>query len=109
MRPFWPGYAASAPPAVRATAATPSSTTARLIGVSLNEQQGQARGLCKELYPRLQATFEMAYETRFVILDSETCKPVNVNAVLKTYDAAEDVLKILGDDKNMIGHLLIER
>lgn len=65
--------------------------------------------LCKELYPRLQATFETAYETRFVILDNETCKPVNVNAVLKTYDAAEDVLKILGDDKNMIGYLLIER
>ena len=65
--------------------------------------------LCKELHPRLQATFELAYETRFVILDNETCKPVNVNAVLKTYDAAEDVLKILGDDKNMIGHLLIER
>ncbi len=65
--------------------------------------------LCKELHPRLQATFESAYETRFVILDNETGKPVNTNAVVKDFDAAQDVLKILGDDKNMIGYLLIER
>jgi len=65
--------------------------------------------ICKELLPRLQATFDQAYETRFVIVEIETGKPMNANALLKTRDAAEDFLKIVGDDKYAIGLLLTER
>lgn len=63
----------------------------------------------KELYSRLQSTFDMAYETRFIILDKETCLPLNINAVLNKFDTAEEFLRIVGEDKYTIGFLLIER
>ena len=65
--------------------------------------------ICAALLPEIRATFDGAYETRFVIVDFETGKPMNVNAVLKTRDAAEEFLKIVGDDKYAIGLLLTER
>ena len=64
---------------------------------------------CKELLPRLRATFDGAFETCFVILDSETGKPMNVNAVLKSREAAEEFLNILGCEKYEIGMLVRER
>ena len=64
---------------------------------------------CRDLHASLRETFEGAYETRYIILDKETCKPVNVNAIVGTHDAADEFVKILGEDKHMVGFLLIER
>jgi hypothetical protein len=64
--------------------------------------------LCCELLPDLQGTFDAAYETKFVILESEFGKPINANAVLSKRDAAEEFLNIVGPDKHTIGILLIE-
>ena len=61
---------------------------------------------CKELLPCLNATFDQTFETSFVILDSETGKPINVNAILTKREAAEEFLKIVGSDKYEIGILL---
>jgi hypothetical protein len=65
--------------------------------------------LSKELLGSLRATFDGAFETRFIILERETGKPLNVNAVLNTHDAAEQFLRIVGEDKYMIGFLLLEQ
>jgi hypothetical protein len=64
--------------------------------------------LCGDLLPDLQRTFDAAYETRFVILDSESGRPINANAVLSKREAAEEFLNIVGRDKHTIGILLIE-
>jgi hypothetical protein len=65
--------------------------------------------MCKELIPRLNATFDQVFETTFVILDRETGRPMNVNAVLTRRDSVEQFLRILGDDKYEIGILLRDR
>jgi arginine repressor len=62
--------------------------------------------LCKELLPRLQATFDAAYDTSFIILDTKTGKPVNVHAVLDSWNTAETLMTILGEDGREIGFLL---
>jgi hypothetical protein len=64
---------------------------------------------CKELYPHLQATFDSAFETRFIIINSKTGLPLNVNAVLTSYEAAETFRKIVGELDYEIGYLLINR
>lgn len=64
---------------------------------------------CHSLLPRLEATFDQMFETVFIILDRETGKPMNVNAVLTKRDAAEELLKIVGDEKYEIGILLRDR
>ena len=64
---------------------------------------------CRELLPRLSATFDQLYTTRFIIVERETGKPLNVNAVLAKREAAEDFLKIVGDDEYEIGLLLTEQ
>lgn len=64
---------------------------------------------CKDLFPRLQATFDSAFQTRFVIIDNKTGKPVNIHAVVDTYEAAESFLQIIGEEGHSIGYLLIER
>ncbi len=61
---------------------------------------------CKELLPRLQATFDAAYETSFVILDTKTGKPINIHAVVDSWNAAETLLNIFGDEGREIGFLL---
>ena len=63
--------------------------------------------LYKELLPRLQATFDGAFETRFVLIETETGKPMNVNAVLTKREAAEEFLEIVGSEKYEIGILLL--
>lgn len=65
--------------------------------------------LCKELLPRLRATFDGAYETRFVVISNETGEPITRNAVLEKRDTAEEFCRILGADKHSVGLLLIER
>jgi hypothetical protein len=65
--------------------------------------------ICKELLPEIRATFDGAYETRFVIVENETGKPMNANAILTTREAAEEFLKIVGDDKYGIGLLLLDQ
>jgi hypothetical protein len=62
--------------------------------------------LCKELLPRLQATFDAAYDTSLIILDTKTGKPVNVHAVLESWNTAETLMTILGEDGLEIGFLL---
>jgi len=64
---------------------------------------------CHNLLPRLQATFDEMFETVFVILDRETGNPMNPNAALTKRDAAEEFLKIVGDEKYEIGILLRDR
>lgn len=64
---------------------------------------------CKELLPRLNETFDQLFTIRFLIVERETGKPMNVNAVLTKRDAAEEFLKIVGDDKYEIGTLLTEQ
>jgi hypothetical protein len=64
---------------------------------------------CRDLLPRLQATFNQMFETSFVIVDRETRKPLNVNAVLKKRDAADEFLKIVGEDKYEVAILLTDR
>jgi hypothetical protein len=64
--------------------------------------------LCRELLPDLQETFDAAYEMKFLILDADTGKPINANAVLSKREAAEEFLNIVGPDKHTIGILLIE-
>lgn len=65
--------------------------------------------VCDDLLKELRTTFNFGYETRFLIVDSETGKPMNVNAVLKTREAAVEFLKIVGDDKYMVALLLTEK
>ncbi|MFO0905785.1 MAG: hypothetical protein U0939_22445 [Pirellulales bacterium] len=64
---------------------------------------------CRDLLPRLQATYDQMFETSFVIVDRETHKPLNVNAVLKKRDAADEFLKIVGEDKYEVAILLTDR
>ena len=61
---------------------------------------------CKELLPRLQETFDAAYDTSFIILDAKTGMPVNIHAVVDSLDAAETLAKVLGDNDHEIGFLL---
>ena len=67
------------------------------------------RAKCKALLPRLQATFDMVFETKFVIVDRETGNPMNVNAVLTSREAAEQMLRIVGEDKYEVAILLTDR
>ncbi len=62
---------------------------------------------CKELLPRLRATFDGAFETSFVIVDNDTGKPINREAVLKNRDAADEFCRIVGDDRHSVGILYI--
>ena len=64
---------------------------------------------CKELQTGLTATFDDVFETTFVIIDRDTGKPMNVNAVLTKRDAAEEFLKIVGSEKFEIGILLKDK
>ena len=68
--------------------------------------RGYVEDQCKELLPRLRATFEAMYDTSFIILDAKTGKPVNVHAVVDSLDAAETLAKVLGDNDHEIGFLL---
>ena len=65
--------------------------------------------VCRDLLPEIRDTIDDAFETRFLIVESETGKPMNVTAVLKTREAAEEFLKIVGDDKHTIALLLTEK
>ncbi|HET6884202.1 MAG TPA: hypothetical protein VFI31_28875 [Pirellulales bacterium] len=67
------------------------------------EEQG------KEPLASLEAYSDDLFETSFVILDRETGKPMNMNAVLTKRDAAEEFLKVVGADKFEIGILLREQ
>ena len=68
--------------------------------------RGYVEDQCKELLPRLRATFDAMYDTSFIILDAKTGKPVNVHAVVDSLDAAETLAKVLGDNDHEIGFLL---
>ena len=61
---------------------------------------------CKELLPRLQATFDATFETIFVVLVTKTGKPVSVHALLNSYEAAETMVRVLGEAEHEIGYLL---
>ncbi len=69
----------------------------------LDEQY--VRDLASELLGQLRATFDGAYQTQFLIVERDTGKPMNVNALLKTRYAAEEFLTIVGDQYE-IGILL---
>ena len=64
---------------------------------------------CHELLPKLQATFDQMFKTSFVIVDRETHRPLNVNAVVDKRDAADVFLKIVGDEKYEVAILLTDR
>ena len=68
--------------------------------------RGYVEDQCKELLPRLRATFDAMYDTSFIILDAKTGLPVNVHAVVDSLDAAETLAKVLGDNDHEIGFLL---
>jgi hypothetical protein len=71
----------------------------------LDEQY--VRDLASELLEQLRATFDGAYQTQFLIVERDTGKPMNVNALLKTRAAAEEFLTIVGDQYE-IGILLTD-
>ena len=63
----------------------------------------------QELVPALQDVFNDMFDINFVIVDSDTCKPININAVLNDRASAEQCLKIIGKDKHSIALLLTEK
>lgn len=73
----------------------------------LDEQY--AEGAASEIHHGVCELFEQQFEATFVILDHETGKPMNCNAVVNNRGAAEDFLKIVGSDKYEIGILLRDK
>ncbi|MBX3452817.1 MAG: hypothetical protein KF777_24990 [Planctomycetaceae bacterium] len=63
------------------------------------------RDLASDCLGQLRTTFDSAYQTQFLIVERETGKPMNVNALLQTRASAEEFLTIVGD-KYEIGILL---
>jgi hypothetical protein len=68
--------------------------------------RGYVEDQCHDLLQDLRSAFDDQFETAFIILDRETGKPMNVNAVLTKRDAAEEFLQVAGADKFEIGILL---
>ena len=60
---------------------------------------------CEELLARLDATFDQIFETKYVILDRETGKPISTESVLTHRDAADEFVRITGDSRE-VGLLL---
>ena len=83
-----------------------TDTVSELFGV-LDEHY--VADICKELLPQIRATFDGAYETKFVIVEQTTGKLLNANAVLDTREAAEMFLQIVGPEKYDVGILLLDR
>ena len=68
-----------------------------------------AEGAAFEILLGLREIFDDGFDTSFVIIDRETGKPMNCNAVVNKRDAAEDFLKIVGSEKYEIGILLRDK
>lgn len=65
------------------------------------------RDLAGDCLGQLRTTFDSAYQTQFLIVERESGKPMNANALLKTRASAEEFLTIVGD-KYEIGILLTD-
>lgn len=73
----------------------------------LNEEY--AESAAGEILSSLREIFDDGFDTSFVIVDRETGKPMNCNAVVHKRDAAEDFLKIVGSEKYEIDILLRDK
>ncbi len=65
--------------------------------------------LCKELLPRLNATFDQLFETKFLIIDNATGKPVSKEAVTDQRATADELCRMVGSDRHSVAILLIEQ
>ncbi len=65
--------------------------------------------LCKELLPRLNATFDQLFETKFILIDNETGKPVSREMVTDKRETADEMCRMLGSNRHSVAILLIEQ
>ncbi len=65
--------------------------------------------VCKYLVPEYRRTVNEAFETRYLIVEAQSGTPMKLDAAMKHREAANEFLKVLGDDKYTVALLLTER
>lgn len=62
----------------------------------------------KEFVKAMYEIHDDLYETRFIIVDRQSGKPVSVNAIVRDRKTAEELLPVFGEDKHEVALLLLD-